>query len=145
VILVDTSVWVDHFRSADSVLSQLLEDGQVLAHPAIIGELALGQAKQENSIIRELSKLLPAEVTTHEEVLHFIRQNALGGSGIGYADAHLLASTRLTRQAGLWTRDRRLATAARRLGLDADVEPYTGLQEEERGWTGNEQGHHGPD
>ncbi len=77
-----------------------------------------------------MSKLPKSDLATNDEVLIFIRENALGGSGVGYGDAHLLASTRLSLGASLWTRDRRLLAAARRLGLDADIEPYGGLQED---------------
>ena len=130
MILVDTSIWIDHIRSADPFLQDLLQRRQVLSHPVVIGELALGRSRREGEIIRELSKLPKSDLATNDEVLIFIRENALGGSGVGYGDAHLLASTRLSLGASLWTRDRRLLAAARRLGLDADIEPYGGLQED---------------
>jgi hypothetical protein len=130
MILVDSSVWIDHIRYGVAALEDLLQRNHVLSHPAVIGELALGRPRQEEKIIADMSELLPAEIADHDEVLHFIRRNSLGGSGIGYADAHLLASTQLTADAALWTRDRRLLAAARRLGLDADVEPYGGVQED---------------
>jgi len=130
MILVDSSVWIDHFRNGVAALGDLLQKDLVLCHPAIVGELALGQPRQEEKIIADMSELLTAELADHDEVLHFIRRNGLGGSGIGYADAHLLASTQLTADATLWTRDRRLKAMAQRLGLDAGIEPYGGLQEE---------------
>lgn len=132
MILVDTSVWIDHFRSADRTLARLLQEEDVLSHPAVIGELALGRLRDPDQILAEMLDRPPAIVAEHGDVLLFIRRNDLAGSGIGYADAHLLASTRLTPGAGLWTRDRRLLAAARRLGLDAEVEPYSGFQED---WT----------
>jgi predicted nucleic acid-binding protein len=130
MILVDTSVWIDYLRTGSLMLDGLLQDGRVLSHPAVIGELALGRPRQETLILAEMSKLPAADLGTHEEVLLFIRRNSLGGSGIGYADAHLLVSARLTPGAALWSRDRRLLLVARRLGLDADIEPYAGLQED---------------
>lgn len=130
MILVDTSVWIDHIRSADPRLQDFLQQEQVLSHPAVIGELALGRPKREAEVLGAMAKLPKADVATHDEVLVFIQRNALAGSGIGYTDAHLLASTRLTPDAALWSRDRRLLAAARRLGLDADVEPYSGVQED---------------
>jgi len=118
VILVDTSVWVDHLRQGDDRLAGLLENGMVLVHPHVIGELALGQPRQRDSLA-DLAELRFANVASDEEVLHLIEQESLFGSGIGYVDAHLLAATRLTPGATFWTRDRRLAAAAEKLSLAA--------------------------
>jgi predicted nucleic acid-binding protein len=117
--LVDTSVWVDHLRAGDKMLADVLEGGQVLAHPFVIGELALGNLRQRDPILTTLQDLPQARVGTDQEVLHFIRRHTLFGSGIGYVDAHLLAAVRLTAAAALWTRDRRLLAVAQRLGLAA--------------------------
>jgi hypothetical protein len=119
VILVDTSVWVDHLRAGDEALAGLLGDSEVLAHPFVIGELALGRLRQPELVLGALQDLPQAEVATDREVLHFIDRHALSGLGIGYVDAHLLAATRLTKGASLWTRDKRLLAAAQRLGLAA--------------------------
>jgi predicted nucleic acid-binding protein len=119
VILVDTSVWVDHLRQGDDTLAALLESGRVLTHPFIIGELALGSLRQRAVILGALRNLPRAQAARDDEVLHFIDRAALAGSGIGYIDAHLLAAARLTPGATLWTRDRRLAEVAARLGLRA--------------------------
>jgi predicted nucleic acid-binding protein len=119
VILVDTSVWVDHLRTGDKMLADVLEAGQVLAHPFVIGELALGSLRQRDLVLATLQDLPQAGVATDEEVLHFIRRHALFGSGIGYVDAHLLAAVRLTAAAVLWTRDQRLLAVAQQLGLAA--------------------------
>lgn len=118
MVLIDTSVWVDHLQRGNPELSALLNRGQVLAHPFVIGELALGGLQQRTSVLEALQNL-PASVTaTDAEVFNFINVNALHGIGIGYVDAHLLAATRLTSAARLWTLDKRLQTAATRLGLN---------------------------
>ena len=117
MILVDTSVWVDHLRESDEALAGLLEAGNVLAHPFVIGELALGNIPRRDLVLRALHDLPQASVATDREVLHLVDQHLLFGLGIGYIDAHLLAAVLLTAGAGLWTRDRRLERAADRLGL----------------------------
>ena len=119
MILVDTSVWIDHLRAGDRDLIRLLEDRQVLGHPFVLGELALGHLRQRALILRELAQLPQAEVATDPEVLHFIGEQALHGRGIGYIDAHLLASLRLIPGTLLWTRDARLHTVAGELKLAA--------------------------
>lgn len=130
MILVDSSVWIDHFRSANSTLAGLIAEEQVLLHPVVIGELILGGLPGDAWTIEDLLAMPSATPADDDEVLLFIQRHSLTGKGIGYGDAQLLASTRLTPDAALWTRDRRLLAAARRLGLDADVEPYGGLHED---------------
>jgi hypothetical protein len=117
VILVDTSVWVHHLRTADKALVHLLDLGAVLAHPFVIGELALGNLRQRDLVIGALQDLPQARLATNEEVLQFIDRYQLHGMGIGYVDAHLLASVRLTAGTTLWTRDKRLQAAADRLSM----------------------------
>jgi hypothetical protein len=117
LILVDTSVWVDHLRADNSALKRLLSAGRVLAHPFVIGELALGQMRQREIILAALSDLPRAELATDAEVLGFIDRQTLFGRGVGYLDVHLLASVRLTAGARLWTRDARLRHVAEALGL----------------------------
>jgi predicted nucleic acid-binding protein len=117
MILVDTSVWIDHLRTGDKSLSNLLDAGRVLAHPFVTGELALGNLRQRAIILDALSDLPQAKVATDTEVRHFIDGHALFGRGIGYVDAHLLAAVRLTAGAALWTRDKRLQKVADRLKL----------------------------
>jgi len=119
VILVDTSGWVDHLRKGDQVLGRLLFAGRVLAHPFIVGEQSLGVLRQREAVLSALMDLPQATIATEEEVFRFIEANGLPGSGIGYVDAHLLAATRLTPGAALWTRDKRLTEVAERLGLAA--------------------------
>ncbi len=117
MILVDTSVWVAHLRANDDVLAGLLDGGMVLAHPFVIGELALGNMRQRATVLSALSDLPRSIVATDAEVLHFIDRNRLFGRGVGYVDSHLLAAARLTAGAELWTRDKRLHGVAVQLGL----------------------------
>ena len=118
MILVDSSVWVDHLRAGDPALADLLSAGQVLAHPFVIGELALGNLRQRDIVLGALKGLPQAIVADDGEMLDFIDRNALPGLGIGYVDAHLLASAKLS-TGTLWTRDKRLHGAAQRLGIAA--------------------------
>jgi len=124
VILVDTSVWIDHFRRPDPQLLDLLTHDAVWAHPMVIGEIAAGSMAKRKEILAMLKGLWQLEIAYDQEVLDFIEQHGLFGIGIGYIDAHLLASLRLTPRTKLWTRDKRLAAAARRLGLAADLEKF---------------------
>jgi predicted nucleic acid-binding protein len=123
VILVDTSVWVDHLRTGDRVLGQLLDSGGVLGHRFVTGELALGNLRERDLVLSALRELPQATVASDDEVLHFIDRQALFGPGIGYVDAHLLAAVLLTLGAKLWTRDRRLQAAATQLGLATAPQP----------------------
>lgn len=119
MILVDTSVWIDHFRRHDAALAALLDGGRVLTHPFVIGELALGALKQRDVILNAMRDLPAALVASDGELMDFIAAQALYGRGVGYIDAHLLASARLTPNASLWTRDKRLRTVADDLSLAA--------------------------
>ncbi len=122
MILVDTSVWVDHLRASDRTLVELLDTGKVLVHPFVIGELALGRLPQRDLILNTLHLMPQAIVASHQELLHFIDRHELFGLGIGYVDAHLLAAVRLTAGATtLWTRDKGLRGAAHRLTLAANL------------------------
>jgi predicted nucleic acid-binding protein len=121
VIIVDTSVWIDHLKSSDPVLAELLGKGQVLAHSFVTGELALGSLRQRRTVLESLRDLPQANVAADDEVMMLIEREQLYGLGIGFADAHLLAAVRLTPGALLWTRDRRLRQAAARLGLSSDL------------------------
>jgi predicted nucleic acid-binding protein len=121
MILVDTSVWIEHLQRGNDELVGLLNSGQVLSHPFVLGELALGSLQQRATVLDALQNLSQARVAGGEEVLDFIGANALHGLGIGYVDVHLLASVRLTPGSVLWTLDKRLAAAATRLGVAASV------------------------
>jgi predicted nucleic acid-binding protein len=117
VILVDTAVWIDHFRAGNASLVQLLDSSSVVTHPWVIGELALGNLSNREEILRRLRGLPQATIAEDEEVLTLIEEDALYGAGIGYVDAQLLAASRLTPDTSLWTNDRRLSAVAARLGL----------------------------
>jgi hypothetical protein len=117
MILVDTSVWVDHLRGGLPALAAALEQGIVLTHPFVAGELACGNLKNRREVLRLLAELPGAPVATDAEALNFIESRALMGRGIGYIDVHLLASVVLEGSARLWTRDSRLATVAEKLKL----------------------------
>jgi predicted nucleic acid-binding protein len=116
VILVDTSVWIDHFRKSDDELIAVLNLNQVLVHSMVIGEIALGQLKRRELVLGSLIELLAAKVASDDEVMALIDKAKLFGSGIGYIDAHLLASAMLS-DARLWTRDKKLLSVARKLDL----------------------------
>ena len=116
MVLVDTSVWIDYLRSGDKVLARLLETIQVQTHPFVIGELACGNLSNRTEILALLADLPRVVTATNEEVLFFIEQHQLMGRGVGYIDAHLLASTFLGSPAKIWTRDKRLAALAVELG-----------------------------
>jgi len=121
MILVDTSIWIDHLRASDQQLTQLLEAGQVLAHPFVIGELALGNLRNRDAVLGALQDMPQAAVATEPEVLRFIGEKGLFGLGIGYIDAHLLAAVLLTPGSLLWTRDKRLLAASSRLSIAANA------------------------
>jgi len=121
VILIDTSVWIDHLRSDDRTVVRLLNTAQVLAHPFVVGELALGNLRQRPLMRETLGDLPRALIASDQEVLHFIGLHRLFESGIGYVDAHLLAAAQLTASTTLWTRDKRLHVVANRLGLAAGL------------------------
>ena len=121
MILVDTSVWIDHLRSGDPQLTALLSNDSVLVHSFVIGELALGTLRQPGVVIASLNGLPKAVKADDSEVLQLIQERKLAGLGIGYVDAHLLASALLTENASLWTRDRRLQEIATRLSLAAPM------------------------
>ncbi|PSJ16922.1 type II toxin-antitoxin system VapC family toxin [Nitrosomonas supralitoralis] len=121
MILVDTSVWINHLRNNDPHLVRLLTDNSVLGHPFVRGELALGNLRQRKEILAALDNLPQAPIVFTDEVNFFIEQRALYGLGLGLIDAHLLASTQLSGNTRLWTQDERLLAAALRLNLAVSV------------------------
>jgi predicted nucleic acid-binding protein len=125
VIVVDTSVWIDHLRGSRRAagLGERLDDGEVLVHPWVVGELALGHLGPDpQTILGDLRTLPAAPTVAEDEVTLLIEARALAGSGIGWVDAQLLASA-LTAGAGLWTSDRRLGDVAASLGLASGGSP----------------------
>lgn len=119
--MIDSSVWVDHLRASDPRVEQMLNADLVLSHPMVTGELALGDLRPRAKLLASLRAIRQAIVADHEEVMALIEAEHLWAMGIGFVDAHLLASTKLTGSARLWTRDKRLDQVARRLGIAAAV------------------------
>jgi predicted nucleic acid-binding protein len=117
LILVDTSVWIDHLHKAIPVLAEALEREDVLTHPFVVGELACGQLTKRREVLDLISALPSCTMASNEEAFHFIDRHRLMGKGIGFIDVHLLASVMLTPTAQLWTTDKRLATIASELGI----------------------------
>lgn len=124
MILVDTSIWIDHLRAVEPGLIAALNAEQVLMHPFVVGELACGSLKNRQEVLSLLRNLAPAPVATQDEALDFIDRHRLMGSGIGYIDVHLLTATALANPARIWTRDKRLATIAGTLNLKFQPEAH---------------------
>lgn len=116
MILVDTSVWIDHLRYSEARLLQYLADESILTHPLVIEELACGHLQQRNMIIDLLHALPLSPVATHAEVLGLISKKTLYGVGLGAIDVHLIASAKLARLT-LWSKDKALVREAKRLGV----------------------------
>jgi predicted nucleic acid-binding protein len=119
MILVDASVWIDHVRAPDDMLLNLLQTRTVLTHPFVIGEISLGHVRRRDAVLAELQNLPQSQLAGDDEVLNLILGKKLFGLGIGYIDAHLLASSMLTAGSSIWTRDGRLRAVAEKLGLSA--------------------------
>lgn len=117
MILVDSSIWIDHLRQPDFRLAALLNNARVLTHAFVIGELALGNFINRNMALSLLRGLPRAPLADNDEVMELIDRQSLFGAGIGYVDAHLLASALLATPASLWTRDKRLQEVAERLEI----------------------------
>ncbi len=111
MVIVDTSIWVDHLREGNLHLEKLLLNGEVVCHPFIIGELACGNIKNRSELLSLIQTLPMAPTVTLDELLYFIERNKLMGIGIGFVDAHLLASAMLSVRS-LWTSDKRLKSVA---------------------------------
>jgi predicted nucleic acid-binding protein len=116
VTLVDTSVWIDHLRQGSDLLLECLHGGDVLTHPFVVGELALGSMRNRAEIMSLLRSLPGLPVAEHDEVLALVENRQLAGTGIGWVDAHLLASA-LMAGARIFTADRPLQKACRALGI----------------------------
>lgn len=121
MILADSAVWVDHINRGDPMLERLLLSESILMHPVVMGEIALGSMPNRSATLKILRDL-PRAVAAHDsEVLQIIEDWALYGCGIGFGDAHLLASILLTPATQLWTRDKPLLKVARKLSLATDL------------------------
>ncbi len=117
MVLADTSIWTDHIRSPSPELSDRLAVGEVLMHPFIVGELALGNLPDRSRFLADLLEMPKAEPADDREVLAMVEMNGLTGRGIGWVDVHLIASARLRPGTVLWTRDKRMFAVSRELGL----------------------------
>lgn len=116
MVLVDTSIWISHFREGDSHLKDLLKDESVVCHPFIIVELACGGLKNRKEVLSLLKALPRTQIAENDEVLQFIENKRLFSTGLGFVDVHLLASSLLTK-ALLWTADKKLNRAAAKLNI----------------------------
>jgi len=117
MVLVDTSIWVDHLRKSSPRLRDMLDDGDVVTHPFVIGELACGNLKNRREILALLHSLPVAPCAEDDEILFFLEKHSLTGRGLGLIDMHLLASSQMSKHP-LWTKDKRFKSAAEDLGLD---------------------------
>ena len=117
MILVDTSVWISHFRQGNSRLQKLLHEGNVVSHPFIIGELACGNLRNRTEILSLMQSLPMLNVVEHEELLLFIEHNKMMGTGLGFVDVHLMAAAILA-SIPLWTLDKKFKQSCARLNID---------------------------
>ncbi|MEY4556539.1 MAG: hypothetical protein RL093_1658 [Pseudomonadota bacterium] len=117
MILADTSIWTDHLRSPSPEFAVRLAVREILMHPFVVGELALGNLPARANFLADLSDMPKATVAEDREVLRMIETNGLNGSGIGWVDAHLIASARLFAATALWTRDKRMFAVSQSLGI----------------------------
>lgn len=118
LIVIDSSIWIDHLRKPEPGLGALLMREQALMHPHALGEIALGSLKERDQLIERFLHLPVPNVASEGHVLSMIETDGFIATGIGYTDAHLLASTLITPGGRLWTRDKRLHAQAERLGVD---------------------------
>lgn len=124
-VLVDTSVWVAHFRQGNDRLVKLLDRDLALTHPMVVVELACGTPPEPRArTLGHIALLQPAQQASLREVMDFIEREALYGLGCGLVDMALLASTLITPDAELWTLDKRLAALAERFGVRHRPDPH---------------------
>lgn len=119
MILVDTSVWIDHLHTGEPVLAELLEQAEVCRHPMVVAELALGTMRDRTTVLGLVGNLPGVSLPTHDEVLRLAESSVLYGKGLSVVDAHLLAAARINNDVRLWTRDKRLRGEAERLHVAA--------------------------
>ena len=122
MILVDSSVWIDHLHSQNALLESLLDEDRVLTHPFVLGELAMGNFRnRETTLNFLLNRFRQIDVMDNDEILFFIENHSLAGTGIGYVDAHLLGAAALSKSAKLLTYDKILQKIAAKMGLSANL------------------------
>ncbi|MGD0789439.1 MAG: type II toxin-antitoxin system VapC family toxin [Terracidiphilus sp.] len=121
MILADTSIWVDHLCNGDAEMARLLGAGQIVMHPFIVAEIALGSLHNRRKRLAEMEALLEVRVAQLNEVRHMIEAHTLYSKGIGLTDAHLIASCLMTPGTQLWTRDGSLHKVAQTLGIQANL------------------------
>ena len=121
MILADTSVWIDHLRSPDPVMSALLQSGKITIHPFVITEIALGSLRDRRKKLTALDALRPVNVAEGDEVRRLIESHSLYSNGLGLTDVHLIASCLMTMGVQLWTRDKALAGVAKSFGIQANL------------------------
>ncbi|MGE0281144.1 MAG: type II toxin-antitoxin system VapC family toxin [Rhizobiaceae bacterium] len=117
IVIVDTSIWIEHLRASDPMLADMIRQRSVRLHPFVLAEIALGNPPNRSRLLTNLKGLRPAPVATEEEMLTLVESEAIFGKGLGFVDVHLLASARLEPGSSVWTRDKRLGAVARNLGL----------------------------
>lgn len=121
MILIDAANWIDHIRAADTRLSQLVTDQQVLMHPLVLGEIAMGSMKDRSKLLERLARLPVAVVARNSDVMILVEREKLYSTGLSFLDAHLLAATMLTLGARLLSADKRLRAHAERLAVAATI------------------------
>ena len=121
MLLVDTSVWIDHLRRPDARLQDLLQNDEVATHPLVRLELALGSIAEREKVLNDLSLLVQAPLLEMDELFSLVELRRLYRRGIGITDLHLIASALLDKSLSIWTRDRRLGEIAEELGIRAAI------------------------
>lgn len=137
-VLVDTTVWVDHFHQSEPQLVRLLNEGCVLGHPFVLGEMALANLQGRDRILNWLADLQSSVPASPAEVLELIELRKLHAQGLGYVDTHLLASVLLSPGTTLWTRDMPLLRVVKELGLQPPIQDRFFMHDSARRYTGDE-------
>jgi predicted nucleic acid-binding protein len=122
VILVDTAIWVDHFRRAEPQLVALLASGRVVIHPFVIGELIMGNIPSVERIISDMTHLPQIDTVSDTDFYKFVTAHKIGGTGLGFVDTHLIAAVFGSAKTSIWTRDKRLMAQAERLNCSCHSE-----------------------
>lgn len=136
-VLVDTTVWVDHFQQSEPQLVRLLNEGSVLGHPFVLGEMALANLQDRERVLTWMADLEPTVLASPTEVLELVELRELHGQGLGYVDTHLLASVLLSPGTTLWTRDMQLLRLVKELGLQPPIQDRFFMHDSVRQYTDN--------